>query len=94
MAFFIQSPWLAFIPAALFFTAYGPSRRRLVLVTGVLWLLYAFYELAMKRRLLCTGECNIRVDLVLLYPVLVLLSLVAAIQALRSVLRRSKAEGT
>ena len=94
MAFFIQSPWLALIPAALFLAAYGPSRRRLVLVTGVLWLLYALYELAMKRRILCTGECNIRVDLLLVYPLLALLSLVAAIQALRTALRRSKAEGT
>ena len=94
MVFFIQSPWLAFIPAALFFAAFGASGRRLTLVTGVLWLLYAFYELAMKRRILCTGECNIRVDLLLIYPVLALLSLVAAIQALRAALRRSKVEGT
>jgi hypothetical protein len=31
----------------------------------------------MQQRWLCTGECNIRVDLLLIYPVL-LLSLVAA----------------
>ena len=83
MALFIQTPWLAFIPAALFFAVYGRSGRRFTLVTGVLWLLYGFYELAMKRRWLCTGECNIRVDLLLIYPTLALLSLAAAIQALR-----------
>jgi hypothetical protein len=44
---------------------------------GALWLLYALYELGMKRRWLCSGECNIRVDLLLIYPAL-LLGLVAA----------------
>jgi hypothetical protein len=43
----------------------------------------------MKHRLLCGGECNIRVDLLLIYPVLAVLSLVAAIVALRAVWRRA-----
>ncbi len=94
MSLLVQSPWLAFIPAALFLVAYEMTKRRLAFWTAVLWILYAVYEFGMKRRWLCTGECNIRVDLLLIYPVLALLSLVAAIQALRAVLRRSKVEGT
>ena len=35
-------------------------------VAAVAWLLYTPYELAMHERWLCSGECNIRVDLLLL----------------------------
>ena len=94
MAFFIQSPWLALIPAALFLVAYEMTKRGLAFWTSMLWILYAVYEFGMKRRWLCSGECNIRVDLLLVYPVLALLSLVAAIQALRAALHRLRAEGT
>jgi hypothetical protein len=38
----------------------------------------------MKWRILCSGECNIRVDLLLLYPGLVALSILAAASALRA----------
>lgn len=38
----------------------------------------------MARRLLCSGECNIRVDLLLLYPALLLLSLVAVVVGRRA----------
>lgn len=34
------------------------------------WLVYAVYEVLMYTRVLCTGACNIRVDLLLLYPLL------------------------
>lgn len=44
----------------------------------------------MHRRWLCSGECNIRVDLLLLYPLLILLSLAAAALAVRNILRRWK----
>lgn len=39
------------------------------------WALYAPYEYLMHARVLCSGECNIRVDLLLLWPVLAALSL-------------------
>lgn len=46
----------------------GPMPRLLPAV--VLWCLYGGYEHLMDRRILCTGECNIRVDLLLLLPLL------------------------
>jgi len=46
----------------------------------------------MHRRWLCSGECNIRVDLLLLYPLLILLSLAAAVLAVRSILRRREGQ--
>jgi hypothetical protein len=37
----------------------------------------------MKLRILCSGECNIRVDLLLLYPVLLLLTVVSIVVIVR-----------
>ena len=50
----------------------------------VAWLGYALYEVLMVRRVLCSGECNIRVDLLLIHPALIggtLWALGAAAQA-------------
>ena len=49
------------------------------LVTGILWILYSIYEYLMYARILCTGECNIRIDLLLIYPLLIILSLTSTI---------------
>jgi hypothetical protein len=81
---FIVSPWLALLPAVTFAAIGFRRRRALVWVAAAAWLLYACYETAMARRILCSGECNIRIDLLLLYPVLVVLSLAAAVSALRA----------
>ena len=43
-------------------------------LAAICWLLYAPYELLMHLRVLCSGECNIRVDLLLLWPLLLLVS--------------------
>jgi len=42
----------------------------------VVWIGYLFYEYVFIPRN-CTGECNIRVDLLLIYPYLLLVSLCA-----------------
>ena len=39
-------------------------------VLAFAWLIYSIYELLMYKRVLCTGECNIRVDLLLIYPLM------------------------
>ena len=79
MAILIEYPWLGLVPAALFFYLHSVFRARLILVTAISWLAYVPYEYGMKLRLLCTGECNIRVDLLLIYAVLVALSLASAV---------------
>ena len=38
---------------------------------AIFWALYAGYEFMMFKRVWCTGECNIRVDLLLIFPLLV-----------------------
>jgi hypothetical protein len=74
---FVVAPWLALIPAVLFGLVYRRTRVQAALVAAGAWLTYFFYEEAMRRRILCSGECNIRVDLLLLYPILLVISVVA-----------------
>lgn len=64
--------------AALWLTTRVPG----ALVAGIAWLLYAPYEFLMYARVLCSGECNIRVDLLLLWPVLLGVSLAVPIRYL------------
>jgi hypothetical protein len=75
MAILIAYPWLGLVPAAVFLGVFLLSRRPLILVTAAAWLVYVPYEYGMKLRLLCSGECNIRVDLLLIYTLLIALSL-------------------
>jgi hypothetical protein len=81
---FIAWPALALVPAVTFGALYAYGRRRLVLITAIAWLAYLPYELSMKLRILCSGECNIRVDLLVLYPVLAVLSVASVYVALRA----------
>lgn len=81
-AVFIEWPLLALLPAAAFFAAARVRKSRAVLAAAVAWTVYALYELAMHARLLCSGECNIRVDLLLIYPALAILSVVAVVAVL------------
>jgi hypothetical protein len=83
VSLFIEWPQLAVVPALMLLGFYRHSRRRLTLYAAVVWLLYAPYELAMRWRWLCSGECNIRVDLLLIYPVLILLTLLGIVAASR-----------
>lgn len=72
-----EAPLLA-APVGVVFVLLGMSSRRvLVLLAGGAWLLYSVYELAIKQGIFCSGECNIRADLLLIYPVLLLLSVAA-----------------
>jgi hypothetical protein len=88
-AVLIEWPWLALLPAAAFFLAARRRRSRIALVTAMCWAVYALYEYGMKLRLLCSGECNIRVDLLVIYPALFVLS-VAAVVAL--LVRRTQSQ--
>lgn len=80
---FITRPWLALLPSIAFAVAGYRRRRVLAWLAATAWLLFAVYETAKLRRLLCTGECNIRIDLLLLYPVLLLVSIVALLVVAR-----------
>lgn len=47
------------------------TRHAGALFMALAWGAYSVYEYLMYRRVLCSGECNIRVDLLLIYPLLV-----------------------
>ena len=55
-----------------------------MIVSGILWLLYAVYERLVATGVLCDSDCNIRVDLVFLFPILGL----ATFCAFQSYMRR------
>lgn len=44
--------------------------RPAVIASGILWTLYAYYEHLVASGVLCDADCNIRVDLVFLFPIL------------------------
>ncbi|HYN11128.1 MAG TPA: hypothetical protein VET51_00605 [Burkholderiales bacterium] len=80
---FIVWPLAALVPAALFGYGYYLKRKPFVAITALLWAAYAVYESLMKARILCSGECNIRVDLLLIIPLLWIVSIVAVVQLCR-----------
>jgi hypothetical protein len=89
---FIPHPLAALLPAAVFFAAAILLKGRVASAVAAIWVLYAFYELLMKARILCSGDCNIRIDLLAIYPALVLVTVagvvVSAVSAKRLLQRR------
>jgi len=77
-----QWPLAAFLPAALFFALALRTRRGLVWGAAFIWAIYAVYEFLMNRGVLCPDECS-RVDLLVIDPFLVVLSVVALLSSLR-----------
>jgi hypothetical protein len=92
LAFLVASPFLALVPSAVLFLLAARARHRLVTAAAAAWLLYAGYEWLMLHRVLCSGDCNIRIDLLILHPALIGLTIIALIVGLmRS--RRSDVRG-
>jgi hypothetical protein len=83
LGIFVEYPWLALIVAGAFALLWYFRRRRSAAFSALLWAGYASYEYLMYARILCSGECNIRVDLLVIYPLLLLVSLWAAVSSLR-----------
>lgn len=83
-AVLIAWPLLALVPAVVFVMLGRLRRKRIASVTGAIWAVYALYELGMRTRVLCSGDCNIRVDLLLIYPVLAVLTVVSVIALVRA----------
>jgi hypothetical protein len=77
MTLFLEDPFLALAPATVFLALFFLAKSRVVLGAAVTWLAYSVYEYAMKYRVLCSGECDIRIDLLMIYPALAVISLSA-----------------
>ncbi len=72
---FIPHPYLALIPAIIFGFIYFKNKQSALLWPISLWTLYAIYEELNLLRITCSGECNIRIDLFLIYPILAVVSI-------------------
>ena len=88
MALLIEYPWLASIVALVFAALWGWKRAPGAGLTALCWAGYCVYEFLMRARMLCSGECNIRVDLLLIYPFLLLVSLLPIWRSFRSARNR------
>jgi len=86
----IQPVPVALLVALAMVWAWRASGLRGGLWLAVIWVVYAVYEYLMYARVLCSGECNIRVDLLLIYPALLLGTLWTSVAALIRVIRRRR----
>lgn len=83
LSFFIIFPIGALLIGGIFLVVAIIRRKVLPYFTAALWFLYGIYEGLMYARILCTGECNIRVDLLLIYPILIIATIAGIISAIR-----------
>jgi len=79
MAVFIEHPLLAAVIGILLVTLGRVLHRGLATAAGVMWIMYSLWEFAIKQRWLCRGDCDIRADLIFIYPLLILGSVVALV---------------
>jgi hypothetical protein len=90
----IQPVAIALLIAVVLGIVWRAAGNRRFLGLALLWAAYAAYEYLMYARVLCTGECNIRVDLLFIYPALLGSTLWPSIAAaIRAVKRRRGAAG-
>jgi len=82
-AVFILAPILGLIPTILFLGFYLKLKRWPILLAAIFWSVYTVYEYLMHVRVLCSGECNIRVDLLVIYPLILAVSFIAIISIIR-----------
>ena len=84
-------PLVALVPSLGFFVLTFYTRRLTVAFAAIAWALYAAYEGAMRLHFFCPRGCNIRLDLILIYPLLIALSIAGLVVGLRR--RRSAQPG-
>ncbi len=76
---FIQNPWVALLPAVVFLFAWYMRDDIVAAIAAFFWSGYAVIETLNKSRITCSGECNIRIDLMMIYPALILISVAALV---------------
>jgi hypothetical protein len=82
---FVERPFLALIPAALFGWLYVRRRKWAILIATLAWLAYFPYEQMMKTA--CSSQpdrCDIRIDLLPIYFVLLALSVWAVVAYIKA----------
>ena len=81
-------PWyviaLAYLGGIGWLLAFIRRHKKLHLLTAVIWIAYAVYETLIATRVLCEDGCNIRVDLLLILPLLAILFVTSLVVLIRS----------
>jgi hypothetical protein len=90
MGIFIEHPLLAAVIGILLVALGRIVHRGVATAVGAMWFMYSLWEFGIEQRWLCSGDCAIRVDLLLIYPVLWLGS-VAAVASL--IMKPRRAQG-
>jgi hypothetical protein len=70
----IDHPWLALLVATALALVWRSCRSRTALVAAVLWLAYTGWEITVSEDRL---DANIRIDLLVIYPLLAVLTVLA-----------------
>ena len=79
MGVFVEHPLLAAVIGILFVTLSRVLHRSLATAAGIMWIIYSLWEFAIKQRWVCRGDCDIRADLIFIYPLLILGSVAAVV---------------
>lgn len=83
MSIFVLYPWLALVTGSGLSALWFWRRCLPVGIAAIAWLGYGVYEYLMLLRVLCSGECNIRVDLLAIYPALLALTAWAVVRLIK-----------
>lgn len=67
---FIPMPFVAFVISAIFYLVFKKNASKTALVAALLWLIYGAYESMLKFGYLCSEGCDIRIDLIFIYAIL------------------------
>ena len=71
---FVLMPAAVIAPAAVFLFLHYRTKCAGCVLAALSWLLYGIWEYGMYTRTLCSGECNIRVDLFIAWTILAITS--------------------
>lgn len=79
--------WLVCLSLSLAFAmGWWLCKRKTVLITAVLWLAFPLYNTWILAN--CPGDCSIRIDLLLVAPVLFIFSVLAIVAITRQLFRK------
>ena len=92
MGTLISYPWIAIAVGAVFLAAWHWRGARSAAIAGWMWLIYGVYEFLIPARVLCSGDCNIRVDLLVIYPALLVVSLLGLWKTARGASRARRSD--
>lgn len=75
----LDNPVIGLAPTALFFIFYIKTKWRPILIPTFMWFFYVIYEAGIKYGVFCSGECNVRADLIIILPLLAIVTLVSLV---------------